>query len=318
VPDFETTKGGGFDVYHEAPPKGVSESLAKYEPLSPMVAESVEFNAFAPSDVLPKDIFIIDIWAHFRSDYPEVCKRAHELSREANLGRKSSVAIARGSRLLISLFLEDMIVSDNTDTIEWNGEPANASFAISVPDDCRPGEHVGHAKISLEGILIAKLVFEIHVGPKETSKIADRSVSLEFPRTAFASYASSDRLDVLKRVQGVLALRPNLDIFMDVLTLRAGQMWKEQLREHVPAKDIFLLFWSPEAARSKWVDFEWRLALEERGLDYIHPVPIAGPERAPPPAELLELHFSDPTLPVIEALQGSHSQGQAPIYSHGA
>jgi hypothetical protein len=58
----------------------------------------------------------------------------------------------------------------------------------------------------------------------------------------------------------------------------------------VPNKDRFLLFWSDNARKSEWVEREWRLALRERGLRYIQPVPLQ-PVR--PPRELRSLHFND-------------------------
>jgi hypothetical protein len=41
------------------------------------------------------------------------------------------------------------------------------------------------------------------------------------------------------------------------------------------------------------VEKEWRCALEARGIDFIDPVPLESPDIAPPPIELVELHFND-------------------------
>jgi hypothetical protein len=58
----------------------------------------------------------------------------------------------------------------------------------------------------------------------------------------------------------------------------------------VPTRDAFILYWSENAAKSEWVDREWRLAFRERGLDYIKPMPL-DPIMAP--EELSELQFAD-------------------------
>jgi len=86
---------------------------------------------------------------------------------------------------------------------------------------------------------------------------------------------------------------PDLDVFVDVLALRAGQKWERELRFQLQAKDTFFLFWSRSAARSKEVKKERRLALELRGLEYIAPIPLVDPRMAPPPKELASLHFND-------------------------
>src|SRR5262249_33952744 len=118
-------------------------------------------------------------------------------------------------------------------------------------------------------------------------------------RTAFASYASEDQVDVAHRVQGIQAALPELDIFLDVVKLRAGKDWKKQLEEEIASRDVFYLFWSRAASASSWVAWEWNLALGRRGLDYIHPVPMVSPREVPPPPELASLHFNDWTLALL-------------------
>ena len=116
-----------------------------------------------------------------------------------------------------------------------------------------------------------------------------------FPiRTAFASYASEDRNEVLGRIQGMQKVMPRLDVFLDVAALPSGQSWLDTLMKEIRARDIFYLFWSMPAKRSMWVEKEWRAALQHRGIEFIDPVPLVSPETVPPPPELGEqLHFND-------------------------
>jgi hypothetical protein len=51
---------------------------------------------------------------------------------------------------------------------------------------------------------------------------------------------------------------PDLEVFLDVFSLRSGDNWQLKLEEHVPTKDTFFLFWSQFAAHSVWVEREWR------------------------------------------------------------
>jgi hypothetical protein len=111
--------------------------------------------------------------------------------------------------------------------------------------------------------------------------------------SAFASYATEDREEVLSRIHGMKKIAPDLDIFLDVLSLRSGDDWEKKLEMHVPSKDSFFLFWSKSASQSEWVDREWRLAFNRRGQDYIDPVPLVDPREVPPPAELNKRHFAD-------------------------
>ncbi len=88
-------------------------------------------------------------------------------------------------------------------------------------------------------------------------------------------------------------IAPDLDVFLDALSLRSGDLWESRLAEEVISKDVFYLFWSQSAAKSPWVRREWQHALANRGLQYIDPVPLETPEVAPAPAELAALHFAD-------------------------
>jgi TIR domain-containing protein len=176
----------------------------------------------------------------------------------------------------------------------WDGVPTNASFIVEVPDNATLGDYPGKATITAAGLPVAKLSFCIPVTAQEAhNPIGRLGTVLKQPKTAFASYSSGDRGEVLARVQGMKKINPDLDIFIDALSLHSGQRWKERLRAEILARDVLFLFWSLQAARSKWVKREWRCALKARGLDAIDPVPLCDPRQAPPPKELSDLHFND-------------------------
>ena len=117
--------------------------------------------------------------------------------------------------------------------------------------------------------------------------------STYYPRSAFASYSSKNKDEVLARIQGIKTVAPDLDVFFDRATLKPGDRWRDELEKNIQSREVFYLFWSEHAAASEWVSKEWKLALEKRGLDYIQPIPLQRPNVAPPPQELAELHFND-------------------------
>jgi hypothetical protein len=124
----------------------------------------------------------------------------------------------------------------------------------------------------------------------------DITVAVTRIRSAFASYASQDRSRVVARIQGMQKVLPDLEVFLDVLSLRSGERWKERLEKEILARDVLFLFWSPAAMSSEYVEWEWRQALALRGLEFIDPIPLESPEKAPPPDELKGKHFRDWTL----------------------
>jgi hypothetical protein len=113
---------------------------------------------------------------------------------------------------------------------------------------------------------------------------------------AFLSYATPDRAEVMKRAQALRLV--GLDFFQDVLSLEPGQRWERQLYREIDTCDLFLLFWSSNAAKSEWVLREAQYALDRQtksGDDTpdITPVVLEGPPVPPPPEALKHLHFND-------------------------
>lgn len=127
------------------------------------------------------------------------------------------------------------------------------------------------------------------------------TVTREDVVSAFVSYASQDRSRVAAIIQGMKKARPDMDIFFDIESLRSGQKWEEALKSEISNRDILFLCWSKFARDSKWVDMEWRYALESKGEDCIEPIPIDSPDVCPPPVELQQKHFNDRMLYIIKA-----------------
>lgn len=276
--------------------ESISIPRALYDPKP----KSVEFAIFAPRSITPNSSFILDVWAYLPNQYSYITTIVQKHGRDVNLGSKTGVPVPMGAILTIEVNVDGLEVQDPIDTIVWNSEPTNASFIIKVPTGCLIGKYSGRAIIKHRGIAIAKIVFLIFVDTFETLDYIDHSAKVVYPKSAFASYASVNRMEVLSRIQGMKKIAPELDIFVDTFSLRSGQNWQEKLEQHVPTKDAFYLFWSYPASRSEWVEREWRLALSKRGLNYIDPVPLEEPDHVPPPQELSALHFSDAYIAYIK------------------
>jgi hypothetical protein len=116
---------------------------------------------------------------------------------------------------------------------------------------------------------------------------------------AFISYASKDLPEVLRRVQMLTAV--GIEFFQDVLDLKAGSRWSNELYRRIDESDVLFLFWSSAVKASDWVEREWRYCLKTKGDEQIRPVIIEGPPIAPPPDELSHLHFRDRILYFLSA-----------------
>jgi hypothetical protein len=273
------------------------------------ILRKAHFSAFAPATVIPNNEFILEIWTCRQSEfeYDEVVRRATRERPVRNIGDKEGVPVALGTWLTVSVSIPGFGVYSVKDRMYWDGNIANTSFSIRVPNDSSNGYYVGHAQIAADTVPIATLHFQLAVATS-LSPPAPLQSQEKAIHSIFASYASEDRTDVLQWTRGAEAVGVN--VFIDVTELRAGANWEVELFRQVPSKDLFSLFWSKPASKSRWVEMEWRCALAARGLDYIYPVALADPRSVPPPRELMAKHFNDVKMALIEYEKGFRSEGE--------
>lgn len=262
--------------------------------------DAVHFSVTSPVRVAPGRSFVLNVWAHLERQRPELLARVQQMAGGAPVAvrTKGPIALEQGALLTVTVAIEGLIVEDAQDTMLWTGEIGGVDFPVKVPDQASFGVHSGVARLCAGGLQFARLYFGIEVGAAQAELVA-LPAREERHRKAFASYASQDRDAVLARVQGMCKVVPDLEVFLDVLSLRSGEDWAERLVRVIPESDVFYLFWSEYAARSEWVEREWRCALQAKGPGFIDPVPLVSPERVPPPPELAGKHFSDWTLALL-------------------
>lgn len=282
--------------------------------------DNVHFSAYAPPQVVPAARFSLSIWACMEHQREAMQERASRGGRHAEAGVKGPVPVQRGAELTVCVVLSGFQVKPATDMIHWQGEIANATFAVEASDDLEAGTHFGTARIFSGDVQTVELTFELDV-VRSTEDAGDAAAAASRATAAlrcterrirkiFVSYSRRDLPAVMQWVRG--ARQAGADVFLDVLKLRAGQDWERELFEQVPSHDLFCLFWSRAARRSKWVEKEWRCALTQRGCEYIQPVPLVDPQRVPPPKELSEcLHFEDVQRIVMDYSRLSKSDRRA-------
>jgi hypothetical protein len=111
-------------------------------------------------------------------------------------------------------------------------------------------------------------------------------------RSVFASYSHADSHLVEAVEKAYQAL--GMDYLRDVMSLKTGQSWSDELLRKIEEADVFQLFWSANASRSAYVEQEWRHAIRQRagkGATFIRPV-YWEDTLAPVPAELSQIHFA--------------------------
>lgn len=261
----------------------------------------VDCTVFAPPSVRPGESALIQVFAHLA----EQTQDARALASEFDPGtrrrafRSVEAPIPRGARLTFELHMPGAEIADPVETLTWRGRAESVQFEVILPDEA-PSTVIGTVWVALDGVPLGHVKFKLGVqanaSSPEREPVGDLAARY---KTAFISYASGDRDEVVRRVQMLQALK--ISYFEDLLDLEPGDRWWPRLETAIDQCDLFLLFWSSDAKHSEWVRKEVARALQRQGGDglsppEIRPVILEGPPIVPPWRELSHLHFNDRLL----------------------
>jgi len=269
-------------------------------------ADAVDCALFCPPAPMVGDRFLVQVFLHTPSQQQAAYAAVREADPDAERrGRKRlRLPIARGTTVQVELRATGLSIEPpGVEELVWTGEPESAQFEVMVPWHYRQNTAVLKVVVSVAGVPLGVLRGQIGVSrgatldPHRTVPREGGGHAVRFEK-AFASYASEDREEVLKRVQAIRLC--NVDCFQDIVDLSPGERWARELYRRIDDCDAFFLFWSKAASQSEWVLKEAHYALSRQHGDEdappeILPLVIERPVPPPPPA-LAHLHFNDPLL----------------------
>jgi hypothetical protein len=253
---------------------------------------------FAPREARAGDAVLLQVFAHL----PTRARSARRLAQEfdATAERRGftplGTEVPRGATLAFELVMRELRVHDTRQELVWHGRADSVQFDVEVPADARVGNHNGTIYVAQDGNPIGHVTFQLKVLAQSAAADSTRvptGTGKRYQR-AFISYAREDLDEVLKRVQGLTAV--GVTYRQDVFDLLPGDPWWATIVGYIDESDVFVLFWSTAAKRSRWVKREWTYALERPSEDFIRPWLIEGPPIPAPPSQLQHLHFDDKSL----------------------
>jgi hypothetical protein len=114
--------------------------------------------------------------------------------------------VARGSRLSFELTVRNLRIFDPVQEVTWQGHIDCVQFEVEVPTDANPGAVVATVTASQDSVPIGNLRFKLLlVDGVCKSRQEPRGMATRYD-LAFISYASADRLEVLRRIQVLSAV----------------------------------------------------------------------------------------------------------------
>ena len=276
--------------------------------------DEVHATIYAPAKAKVGSTFKVEVFAHLPEQAEDIKKvvAARNHSAVEQDTAQLDETVGRGSKLTFSLRMMGMETDESVQTYVWKGAALEIPFIIFVPKDYPLGESFGKIIVSQDSLPIGRLDFTVEVvsASAEVAVVAAVAAappaSMKLYQSAFISYSSSDRPEVLKRVQMLKAQK--IPFFQDMISLNEGDRWEKELYKNIDDCDVVYLFWSEAAKNSKWVMEEVLYAHGlENGKDAtppdIIPIPLEGPPVVAPPEELSFLHFNDEFIYLIYATE---------------
>ncbi len=263
--------------------------------------EGVYFRAYHPRAMAPGVWRKLLVYAHLSEVLGKVEHDARRiLGREVgaykDVGAPSIMALAPGTEITVVPTGEDLEFDPKERVLIWTDSWQRSDFQVRA-SAARAG-HVapGSIEFYVGPLLVADLRLDVVVIPEEEAEEelepGPEVHAARMYRSVFASYSHADTRVVEAVEKAYQAL--GMDYLRDVMTLKSGQSWSDELLHKIEEAEIFQLFWSTNASRSAYVEQEWRHAVrkrEEKGESFIRPV--YWEERlARVPPELSHIHFA--------------------------
>jgi hypothetical protein len=274
----------------------------------------VDCTVFAPPRIAAGERVMVQAHLHLAEQVAKVRRAAAEIDRRANLQGNASLLqpLARGVEVELYLACPGLIVDEPLQKVKWEGTPTHVVFNVEAPPGLAPDPINAAVYLSLDGIPIGDVAFRIYVAYVRPADSEDAAMPVPADlatataaRTrgtsyncAFVSYARKDFDRVSLFAQGLT--QRDMELAFDVASLEPGADWGTKLPELIGRCNVFYLMWSDNAAQSKWVEKEARLAVwlhhkSQRGAPRIVPITLHRP--APrPPGFLGPFHFDSPWL----------------------
>jgi hypothetical protein len=267
----------------------------------------VDCTVFAPDRVERKQKALLQVFLHAPEDREQAEATALKFDSGTRArGHRSLVLDAPiGTTFAFDVEVEGFVFPERMGTLLWTGQPQSEAFVFVVPGGCKWGQHIGCVTIWKDGTPVGRISFQIEV-VRDAQDACKQPLGEEARtyRSCFCSYSSLDRVEMLKRAQGLQAT--GLETFIDVLKLRPGDKWDPKIFAAIDGSDLFVVIWSKNARDSKWVKKESRYALDrykKHGIPDFRPIPVEGPPIPPVPRGLRAYHFNDELLSLIRAAE---------------
>ena len=249
------------ETVEEEPPEEKEEEPA-------VAAENVHFTLYHPKEATVEQWYSLLTYIHIESAVEAVQADAKKFTAELThdhreIRSRKTAKLTRGTEIRLVPHADGLEFNPSSISITWIEDFHRADFRFRATKDLLGEPVLGELTVYVGPLEIANLRFSIFVTDAQSSapELPEPDVVHgEMYKSIFASYSHSDTLIVQACVAAFKAI--GYDVLIDYEALRSGEDWSEALERLIDEADIFQLFWSSNAAKSKFVQQEWEHALK--------------------------------------------------------
>ena len=258
-------------------------------------AQEVQFSAYYPREVRPNEWQPLQAYVFKKFAESNIAEDAAReigpLDAFRRIVERARHTIAEGDMISATPTLPGFQFNPPQVTIGFYEDWHRLSFKLRATDAPLNQAANGFLTFTANGLIVADVPLSVFVTHDITQKAPQASESRPVYDTVFASYSHRDT-HIVERVEAA-AKTLGLTYLRDVITLRSGENWSDQLLEMIEQATIFQLFWSAESAKSPHCRMEWEHAvkLNRQQGNFVRPVYWSQP-MAPPPQPLQHIHFA--------------------------
>ena len=275
----------------------VAGNQAAYGPPLSMkpITDDVYFRAIYPEKIKSEVWQTLLVYAHVMSAIEAVHKDAQrfidELPTLNEIALHQGTRIARGTEITVIPSCQGLVFNPEYVVFKWMENYHRTEFRFSAKKLLANDVAKILINVSIGPLVVGRLKLPILINEtdQQVPIVREQQKRMYRQQDIFVSYSHKDTPIViaLKEAYNVLGF----NTLRDIDTLRAGQIWNEELMSLIDRASIFQLFWSKNSARSKYCKQEWEHALKQNRDDFIRPFYWENP-MPKPPRKLSKFHFA--------------------------
>ena len=244
-------------------------AISTLMPLDGAISQDVYSSIFAPAEIKKNSHMLVQVYLHLYEETEKVKSMAQESDKNAERRDYTPLQskLKKGDKVDVQLNIYgEKLVMSAKKSVVWHGAFTKCSFDYFVPKDIDVNELSCLTMLSVNGAPIGEMRFLTRI-VEAPRQLNPEIISHKYNRV-FISYAHKDEAQVKSFHEGLNIA--GIEHFFDRTYLKIGDVFPQVIQDYINTADLFVLFWSKNAAESEYVRKE-RIQALKRAFPHVKP-----------------------------------------------